>query len=273
MRFTKMEGLGNDYIYVNLFEENLPMEKAPELARRVADVHFGIGSDGLILIAPSKIADVRMVMYNVDGTRGEMCGNATRCVGKYCYERGLVKKEEIRMESDAGIRTMRLTVESGIVTSITVDMGAPETNCAVVPCTLCDGEAIAQPIRVLDRIFEITPISMGNPHGVILLDESLDSFPLEKYGPLVEHHEIFPERANIEFVNVLNDHQLRMRVWERGSGITMACGTGASASLAAAVLCGKCGKEAEVILDGGSLAIRWAAETGHIFMTGPARFI
>ena len=231
MHFTKMEGLGNDYIYVSLFTEKV--EKPEELAVRISDRHFGVGSDGLVLIAPSETADVRMIMYNADGSRGKMCGNAARCVGRYVYERGLVQKEDLRLETDSGLKSIHLHVQDGRVREATVNMGAPVFDRQQIPCTLSDtGKSV--PVLLDGREFFVSPVSMGNPHAVVFLDDSLDTFDLAHYGPLLERHPAFPEKTNAEFVNVIDPGHLRMRVWERGSGITMACGTGACACAAAA---------------------------------------
>ena len=271
MRFTKMQGLGNDYIYVNAFEEQVA--DPPALARRISDRHFGVGGDGLVLIAPSGKADFRMLMYNADGSRGEMCGNASRCVAKYVYDRGMTEKTVVTLETDSGVKTLNLTVENGKVQTVCVDMGAPILECGDVPCLLGAGVVKRAPITALGRTFEITPVSMGNPHGVIFLDEPVEDFELTKYGPALEHHPAFPQKVNIEFVNVLSPNRLRMRVWERGSGVTLACGTGSCAALVAANLCGLAGHEAAIELDGGVLHDRWDEQTGHVFMTGPAAFV
>ena len=271
MTFTKMQGLGNDYIYINAFEERV--DDPPELARRLSDRHFGVGGDGLVLIAPSDKADFRMVMYNADGSRGAMCGNASRCVGKYVYDRGMTDKTVVTLETDSGMKTLNLTVENGRTQSVCVDMGAPILACEAVPCLLGQGVVKRAPITVLGRRFEITPVSMGNPHGVIFLDEPVETFELTKYGPVLECHPAFPKKVNIEFVNVLSEKRLRMRVWERGSGVTLACGTGSCAALVAANLCGLAGREAEIELDGGTLLDRWDEQTGRVLMTGPAAFV
>ena len=266
MKFTKMQGLGNDYIYINAFEEQA--DDLPALARRMSDRHFGVGGDGLVLIAPSDKADFRMIMYNADGSRGAMCGNASRCVAKYVYDRGMTDKTVVTLETDSGVKTLNLTVENGKTKTVCVDMGAPILTCEDVPCLLGRGMVKRSPITVLGRTFELTPVSMGNPHGVIFLDEPVEMFELTKYGPALENHPAFPKKVNIEFVNVLSSDRLRMRVWERGSGVTLACGTGSCAALVAASLCGMTGREAEIELDD-----RWDDRTGHVFMTGPAAFV
>ena len=271
MRFTKMHGLGNDYVYVNAFKEKVDDPHA--LAVKVSDRHFGIGGDGLVLIAPSKIADFQMLMYNADGSQGEMCGNASRCVAKYVYDRGMTDKTVVTLETLAGIKMLHITVKDGKADMVRVDMGAPKTACEQVPCTLGKGIVRKAKIRALDREFEITPVNSGNPHGVIFLDEPVEEFDIYKYGPVLEKHPAFPKKANIEFVNVLARDRLRMRVWERGSGVTMACGTGSCAVLVAANLCGLAGRRATIVLDGGELVDEWDEATGHVFMTGPATHV
>lgn len=271
MRFTKMHGLGNDYVYVNAFEEKIDDPAA--LAVAMSDRHFGVGSDGLVLIAPSGIADFRMIMFNADGSQGRMCGNASRCIAKYVYERGLTDKARVTLETLSGVKTLLMDVEDGRVRSVRVDMGAPELACEKVPCLLGRGAVRRARMDVLDRTFEVTPVSMGNPHAVVFLDEPVEEFDVARYGRAMELDPVFPEKVNIEFVNVLPDGRLRMRVWERGSGITLACGTGSCAVLAAAYLCGLAGRRAAVVLDGGELVNEWDEETGHIFMTGPAEFV
>ena len=271
MKFTKMQGIGNDYIYVNAFEEHVDDPGA--LSARISDRHFGVGADGLVLIGPSDAADFRMRMFNADGSEGDMCGNASRCIGKYVYDRGLTDKTRVTLETRAGIKVLELTVEGGQVRSVRVDMGAPRINCKEVPCLLGTGVVRQAPVTVLGRTFRVTPVCTGNPHGVILLDEPVEGFDLAKYGPALETHPAFPQKANIEFVNVLSEDRLRMRVWERGSGITLACGTGSCAALVAAHINGVCGRRATVVLDGGELVDEWDEATGHVFMTGPAAFV
>ena len=231
MKFTKMQGIGNDYVYVNAFVEQIDDPSA--LAIAISDRHFGVGGDGLVMICPSSVADFRMRMFNADGSEGDMCGNASRCVAKYVYDRGLTDKTTVTLETPAGIKTLMMTVEGGCVKSVRVDMGAPKLACEDVPCTLGTGVVKRAPITVLDKTFDITPVCTGNPHGVIVLDEPVEAFELAKYGPALECHPAFPKKANIEFVNVLSDDRIRMRVWERGSGITLACGTGSCAALVA----------------------------------------
>ncbi len=263
MKFTKMQGIGNDYVYVNCFEETV--ENPEKAAVFVSNRNFGIGSDGLILIQPSEKADCRMDMYNLDGSRGAMCGNGIRCVGKYVYDHGITDKTEIDVETLSGIRHLSLHVKDGRVESVTVDMGSPEQT-----------SQVSEQILVGDSEFQFTGVSMGNPHAVVFLDEaeslgnSLEQLDIEAIGTLFEHHERFPDRTNTEFVEVLDEGHVRMRVWERGSGETLACGTGACAVLAACVLNGRTGNEAQVELPGGTLSIRWDREKNRIYMTGPA---
>lgn len=256
MKFTKMQGIGNDYVYVNCFEETI---KNPcRVAQIVSDRHFGIGSDGLILIEPSEKADCRMRMYNLDGSEGAMCGNAIRCVGKYVYDHGIAKKERISVETQSGLRYLELVVEQGKVASVTVDMGEPELT-----------SLLPEPICVDGKDYEFVGISVGNPHAVYFM-EDIDILDLERIGPAFEHHERFPERTNTEFIQLVDRSHIRMRVWERGSGETWACGTGATASVAAAILMGYVEHSVRVSLRGGDLVITWNRETNHIFMTGPA---
>ena len=271
MKFSKMHGLGNDYVYVNAFEEHI--ENPNELAKQISDHHFGVGSDGLVLIAPSSVADFQMLMYNADGSQGDMCGNASRCVAKYVYDRGMTDKTVVTLETLAGIKVLHMTLKDGKVDTVRVDMGEPVLDCENVPCLLGKGIVRKAKIEALDRVFEITPVSTGNPHGVIFLDEPVEEFDLNRYGPVLERHPAFPKKANIEFVNVIARDRLRMRVWERGSGITMACGTGSCAVLVAANLCGLADRKATIVLDGGELVDEWDETTGHVFMNGPATHV
>ena len=271
MRFTKMQGIGNDYVYVNAFEEHI--ENPNELAKQISDRHFGVGSDGLVLIAPSSVADFQMLMYNADGSQGDMCGNASRCVAKYVYDRGMTDKTVVTLETLAGIKVLHMTLKDGKVDTVRVDMGEPVLDCENVPCLLDKGIVRKAKIEALDRVFEITPVSTGNPHGVIFLDEPVEEFDLNRYGPVLERHPAFPKKANIEFVNVIARDRLRMRVWERGSGITMACGTGSCAVLVAANLCGLADRKATIVLDGGELVDEWDETTGHVFMNGSATHV
>lgn len=271
VRFTKMHGAGNDYIYIDATRET--PENLPELSRRMSDPHFGIGSDGLVAVMPSDIADFRMRMFNSDGSEAEMCGNASRCIAKFVYEKGLTDKETVSLETLAGIKVLHLHVRDGIVESVTVDMGAPVLEPASVPVLSRDPKLrLAEEETVDGRTYRITGVSMGNPHGVIFVDEIDDDLVLRQ-GPLLEVAPIFPAKANIEFAEVLDRSTIRMRVWERGTGETLACGTGACATAVAAVLNGLTDREVDVRLRGGTLHIRWDEESGHVFMTGPAAFI
>lgn len=297
MRFTKMQGLGNDYVYVNCFEEWV--ENPPKLAKRISDRHFGIGSDGLILICPSEAADFEMVMYNADGSRSEMCGNGIRCVAKYVYDYGLTDKTCISVETLGGIKYLDLTVEDGKVTLVRVDMGIPELRANKIPiiCEAEDEECVVDEDSVLggadveDEItaadkkqvvdesivvdgmeYHITGVSMGNPHAVVFL-EDVESFDIEKIGPKFENHERFPNRINTEFVQVIDRKMIEMRVWERGSGETLACGTGACAAAVASILNGLAERSVTVKLRGGNLTVEWDQESGKVYMTGPAEVV
>ena len=294
MKFTKMQGLGNDYVYVNCLEEQL--ENPSEMAKFVSDRHFGIGSDGLILIRPSDAADFEMEMYNADGSRGEMCGNGIRCVAKYVYDYGLTDKTSISVETLGGIKYLELTVEDGMVSLVRVDMGRPKLEAAEVPI-LCEAvteecvvdedsvlgggyaedivkigdcrKVINEPIVVDGMEYRITGVSMGNPHAVVFL-EDVEGLEIEKIGPKFENHERFPKRINTEFVRVIDRETIEMRVWERGSGETLACGTGACAAAVASILNGLAERKVTVKLRGGDLLVEWEEETGKVYMTGPA---
>lgn len=269
MKFTKMHGCGNDYVYVNCFEETI--ENPNETAKFVSDRHFGIGSDGMICIHPSDKADFRMAMYNSDGTEGAMCGNGVRCIAKYVYDYGLTDKTTITIETKGGIKELDLTVEDGKVTWVNVDMEAPVLEADKIP-VIYDEEkkVIDKPVIVDGREYRITCVSMGNPHGVVFVD-SVDDLDIEKLGPMFEHHPMFPDRVNTEFIQVVDDHTIRMRVWERGAGETLACGTGACASAYASYLNQKTGNKVLVHLLGGDLQIEYDEEKHTIFMKGPAR--
>ena len=268
MKFTKLHGCGNGYIYVNLFEEKL--DNPAEMAIKVSDHHFGIGSDGLITIGPSDIADFAMRIYNADGSEAEMCGNGIRCVGKYVYDHGLTDKTEIAVESGAGIKYLTLNVENGKVATVCVDMGEPIFAPEDIPVVAEGDVIIDEPIQAGDKEWKMTCVSMGNPHAVVFIDTPVKEFDLEKYGPLFEHHERFPKRTNTEFVRVISRTEADMRVWERGSAETWACGTGTCATVVACILKGLTDREVLVHLVGGDLVIRWDKETNHVFMTGPA---
>lgn len=269
-KFSKMHGAGNDYIYVNCFEESI--EDINETAAKVSDRHFGIGSDGLVLICPSKVADFRMDMYNSDGTQAEMCGNATRCVGKYVYDRGLTDKTQVTLETLAGIKILDLNVKEGKVESVCVNMGSPELKSKNIPINSKLERFVDEPVLVDGREYKVTGVSMGNPHAVTFIDDT-DSLEIEKIGPKFENHPMFPKRINTEFAQIVDRNTIKMRVWERGAGETLACGTGACATLVAAVLNGLTDDEADLILLGGTLHIRWDREENKVYMTGPAQFV
>ena len=269
LKFTKMHGCGNDYIYVNGDIEKVPEEKKPEIVRRLSDRHFGIGGDGVIFINPSKEADFEMEMYNMDGSRAEMCGNGIRCVGKYVYDKGLTNKTEISVVSCGKIKYLTLFPENGKIEAVRVNMGAPILKAAEIPVIAGSGEVIGEPIEVDDKTYQMTCVSMGNPHAVIFMDEILQ-LPLEKIGPLFENHVRFPKRTNTEFVKVLDRENVMVRVWERGTGETLACGTGACAVAVACILNGLTKEQVTVKLLGGDLQIEWDRKENLIYMTGPA---
>ena len=270
MKFTKMQGLGNDYVYVNCFEEKI--ENPPAVARYVSDRHFGIGSDGLIMINPSEVADFEMEMYNADGSRGEMCGNGIRCVAKYVYDYGLTDKTQISVETLGGIKYLDLTVEDGKVVLVKVDMGKPELKSYLIPIISENEKVIDEPIEVDGQVYHMTGVSMGNPHTVIYVDD-VKNLDLEKIGPKFENHERFPKRINTEFVHCIDRNTVEMRVWERGSGETLACGTGACAVAVASILNNLTDTRVTVKLLGGDLQIEWDREKNHVFMTGPAKVV
>ena len=270
MKFTKMQGLGNDYVYVNCFEEKI--ENPPAVARYVSDRHFGIGSDGLIMINPSEVADFEMEMYNADGSRGEMCGNGIRCVAKYVYDYGLTDKTQISVETLGGIKYLDLTVEDGKVVLVKVDMGKPELKSDLIPIISENEKVIDEPIEVDGQVYHMTGVSMGNPHTVIYVDD-VKNLDLEKIGPKFENHERFPKRINTEFVHCIDRNTVEMRVWERGSGETLACGTGGCAVAVASILNNLTDTRVTVKLLGGDLQIEWDREKNHVFMTGPAKVV
>jgi diaminopimelate epimerase len=264
--FVKMHGIGNDYVYIDCFAHRVADPAA--LARRVSPRRTAIGSDGLILICPSEIADARMEMYNADGSRGAMCGNGIRCVGKYVAEHGLSHNNPLRIETDAGVKVLHLTRRGDTVVRVAVDMGEPILDGPRIPVA-AEGRVIEAPLAVGDREYRVTCVSMGNPHCVVFTDD-VEGLDLERLGPPFEHHRFFPQRVNTEFVRVESPTRLRMRVWERGSGETAACGTGACAALVAAVLTDRAARHAVLRLNGGELDIEWRARDGHVIMTGPA---
>ncbi len=269
MKFTKMHGCGNDYVYVDCTKENLG--NPSEAAVFVSDRHFGIGSDGLILIKPSTRADFEMDMYNNDGSRGLMCGNGIRCVAKYVYDHGLTDKREITIDTPSGVKILALTIEDGKVSRVRVDMGAPSLDVRKIPVTYPNETMILQPLEVGGQIYHVTCVSMGNPHCVIFMDDDVRDMDLSSIGPRFEHHSIFTQGVNTEFVNVIDRNHLRMRVWERGSGETLACGTGACACAVAAIKTDLCGHDIDIELLGGHLDIEYDNHhNSHVFMTGPA---
>ena len=281
MKFTKMQGLGNDYVYVNCLEEKV--NDPSETARYVSDRHYGIGADGLILICPSEKADFEMMMYNADGSRGEMCGNGIRCVAKYVYDYGLTDKTSISIETLGGIKYLDLTVEDGKAVQIRVDMDVPELRAERIPIhvnaangdakTPADaGRVIDEPIAVDGMEYRMTGVSMGNPHVVVFLDD-VKNMDIQKIGPKFENHERFPNRINTEFVRIIDRERIEMRVWERGSGETLACGTGACAAVVASILNGLAGRKVTVKLKGGDLLVEWDQESGKVYMTGPAEVV
>ena len=263
--FTKMHGIGNDYIYINCME-SVP-DRLPELAEEMSDRHFGVGGDGIVLICPSDKADFRMRMFNNDGSEARMCGNASRCIAKYVHDHKLTDKTCISLETLSGIKVLSLNMSpSGEVESVTVDMGEPELNAGLVPVRSTTEKMVEEPVATSCGEVRVTAVSMGNPHGVVFVDR-IEDVPFETLGPELEKHSMWPDRANIEFLQIISPSEARMRVWERGTGETLACGTGACASAVAAALTGRCGREVTIHLRGGDLHIRWA-NNGHVMMTG-----
>lgn len=268
MKFYKMHGIGNDYIYIDCFQETI--KNPPELAIRVSDRHFGVGGDGLVLILPSDVADCKMDMYNADGSRGKMCGNAIRCVAKFLFDQGRIENTAVTVETLSGIKKLKLNLENGKLKDVTVNMGAPDFT---------PGEVLADPkgndpVISKNYLFDGTPVdltmvSMGNPHSVLFVD-SVECAPVEELGRKIEMSPIFRDRTNVEFIEIVDDSTIKMRVWERGSGETWACGTGACAAVAACVVNGKTKRDVCVKLTGGDLRISWDEKTGDIYMTGPA---
>ncbi len=268
MKFTKMHGLGNDYVYVSTFDQKAPAEPA-RVAVAVSDRHFGIGSDGLILIGPSERADARMRMFNADGSESEMCGNGVRCVAKYVYDHGIARKDRVTIETGRGVLTLDLEVEKGKAQRVKVDMGPPVLRASEIPTTLPGDPPVNVPLQIEGHHLEVTAVSMGNPHAVVYV-ENVAAFPVEALGPVLEHHPTFPRRVNAHFVEVLGPNEVRMRTWERGSGITLACGTGACAVCVAGVLTGRTARNLLAHLPGGDLELSWPDDGSSVFMTGPA---
>ncbi|QRX62617.1 diaminopimelate epimerase [Dysgonomonadaceae bacterium zrk40] len=273
MKFEKMHAAGNDYIYINLFEERI--EDPAALSRKLSDRHFGVGGDGVVLIGPSEVGDFSMRMFNADGSEGLMCGNAARCVGKYLYERGLTNKREIALQTLSGIKQLQLTVADGCnqVIQVRVDMGPAMTDGSLMqPPQSLLSEIVEHPLEAAGARYPVTFISMGNPH-VVIFNEEIDKLDLPLIGRVIEHHPLFPQRTNVEFLEIISPSELRMRVWERGSGETLACGSGACAALAAAVLTGRADPAALVHLRGGDLRVEWDREQNRVFLTGDAHFV
>ena len=280
IEFTKMEGLGNDYIYINCLNKNEEqINYISKLAYKMSNRNFGIGSDGLILICKSDVADFKMRMYNKDGSQAEMCGNGIRCVGKYVYDKGLTQKENITIETLAGIKQLHFNIQNHIVNSITVNMGKPILEEELIPCIssikkkndFVNQEISHVKLKILDNDFDFTCVSMGNPHTIAVIKD-IDNFDIKKYGRIIECNNHFPQKTNVEFIEIVDDNTIKMRVWERGAGETLACGTGASASVVACVLNGwlERNKDIKVKLLGGDLTIKWE---DYVFMTGPANFV
>lgn len=268
MKFTKMHGAGNDYVYIDCFSEKRPRDPAG-LARQIADRHTGVGGDGLILIEPSTVADARMRMFNADGSEAEMCGNGLRCVAKYIYDHEIRLKPQLALETGAGVLEVELEIVEGKVERVRVDMGEPILEGSRIPSTFAQAQVVNQPLAWNGRTFEVTCVSMGNPHCVVFVPEATDELVLG-WGPQLERCDFFPARANIEFVETVSPRELRQRTWERGSGETLACGTGASAVCVAGVLSGRCERQVLIHLLGGDLELYWSDTDNHVYMTGPA---
>ncbi len=291
MEFTKMEGLGNDYVYIDCYTKEQKIENMSNLAQTISNRHFGVGSDGLILICKSSIADFKMRMFNSDGSEAEMCGNGIRCVGKFVYDKGLTQKEEITVETLAGIKKLKLNIEKGKVKTVRVDMGQPILEPDKIPVIPMKNENPVKnlELQVLDKKFRFTCVSMGNPHAVAFIkgvnnklqtikdveeniNKNIEEFDIEKYGKIVEVDNHFPKKVNVEFIEIENENYMKMRVWERGSGETLACGTGACASVVAAIINGYAKKNTPITVKllGGNLEIEWNEKDNHVYMTGPA---
>lgn len=270
MKFTKMQGLGNDYIYVNCFTQ--VVEEPSKTAKLVSDRHFGIGSDGLVLIMPSETCDFRMRMFNSDGSEAEMCGNAIRCVGKYVYDNGMTDKTTIKIETLAGVKILKMTVKNKKVAIVTVDMGEPVLQSSLIPVDSKSNSFISQSVDIDGEEFSITCVSIGNPHAVTYV-EDVEKFPLEVVGPKIENNRLFPKKINAEFVQKIDRQTLKMRVWERGAGETLACGTGACAVAVASILNDVVDRRVIIKLLGGDLSIEWSEADNHVYMTGPAEIV
>lgn len=269
IKFTKMHGLGNDYVYIDCYSKEVDLGNISDLAKFMSNRHFGIGSDGIILICKSKVADFKMRMFNFDGSEAEMCGNGIRCVGKFVYDKGLTNKDTVKIETLAGIKILKLNVKDGKVETVRVDMGEPIFNPKEIPVDFNEEPVKGLKINAIDREFNFTCVSMGNPHAITLV-ENTKEFDIEKYGPVLEYDKHFPKRSNIEFIEVIDKNNVKMRVWERGSGETLACGTGACATAVACNINGLIDRKVNIELLGGTLEIEWDKETNHVFMTGSA---
>ncbi len=269
IKFTKMHGLGNDYVYIDCYSENVELGNISDLAKFMSNRHFGIGSDGIILICKSDIADFKMRMFNFDGSEAEMCGNGIRCVGKFVYDKGLTNKKTIKVETLAGIKELNFNLKEGKVETVRVDMGEPILSPKEIPVIFEKEPVKDLKIKALDKEFSFTCVSMGNPHAITIVDNTKE-FDIEKYGPVLETDEHFPKRSNIEFIEVLDKNNIKMRVWERGSGETLACGTGACSVAVACNIKGLTERKVNIELLGGTLEIEWDQKTNHVFMTGPA---
>ena len=270
MRFTKMHGIGNDYLFINCFEEYV--SDPARLALQMCRDHTGVGADGIVLIEPGESSPFAMRIFNRDGSEAEMCGNAVRCIGKYVYERGLTKETQFTLGTKAGLKEVKLHVMDGKVVEVTVDMGTPELKPEKIPVLLPGETVLRHRLQLMGQTWFITCVSMGNPHCVTFVRDP-EVLDLPAIGPMFEHHPLFPRRANVEFVRVISRSILQMRVWERGSGETLACGTGACAALVAAVLCGHSDRTVQMKLAGGNLTLNWNAEDNHVYQTGPAAFV
>jgi diaminopimelate epimerase len=269
LKFTKMQGIGNDFVVVNCLEEALPDDQLEDISQKVNDRKFGIGGDGLILVLPSKVADFRMRMFNPDGSEAEMCGNGIRCFAKYIYDRRLAADTQVKVETLAGTKLLKLITRSGKVDAVKVDMGQPHLRRSEIPMRGDDADkVVGETLKADGRKFEITAVSMGNPH-VVIFEDHLDNFDLARFGPQIENHKSFPQRTNVQMVQVCSSSEIILRTWERGAGITLACGTGACAAVVASALNNKTGKKVNVHLPGGDLYIEWMGDN-RVMMTGPA---
>ena len=272
IEFTKMQGCGNDYVYIDGSTQKIPQEKKPEFVRKMSDRHFGIGGDGVIFINPSREADFEMEMYNADGSRGQMCGNGIRCVAKFVYDKGLTDKTEITVISAGSVKRLEMDTRDGLVERVRVNMGRPILDPARIPVVSNEDQVLDMPVFLAGRQWRMSCVSMGNPHAVVLA-EDVDSLPLAEIGPKFERHSMFPERVNTEFIRVIDRNTIRLRVWERGSGETLACGTGCCAAVAACVLNGLTERRVTVQVVGGELLIEWDETTGESYMTSPAETV